>query len=34
VRAYCVMLISFCTTRSIPGMQTTLHSMCQNEYTF
>jgi hypothetical protein len=33
VRAYCVMLISFCTTRTIPAMQTTLHSMCQNEYT-
>jgi hypothetical protein len=32
VRAYCVMLITFEMPRIIPAMQTTLHSMCQNEY--
>jgi hypothetical protein len=32
VRVYCVMLITFEMPRIIPAMQTTLHSMCQNEY--
>jgi hypothetical protein len=32
VRAYCVMLISFCMSRTIPAMQTTLHGLCQIEY--
>lgn len=34
VRAYCVMLISFCMSRTIPAMRTTLHGLCQNEYIF
>jgi hypothetical protein len=32
VRAYCVMLISFSMFRTIPAMQTTLHSPCQNQF--
>ena len=34
VRAYCVMLITFEMPRIIPAIQTTLHSMCQNEYKY
>ena len=34
VRAYCVMLILFSMSRTIPAMRTTLHGLCQNEYIF
>ena len=34
VRAYCVMLISFSMFRTIPGMRTALHGLCQNQFIY
>ena len=34
VCAYCVMLISFSMSRTIPAMRTTLHDLCQNKFIY